>query len=862
MTRGVALAVGWLLCLAAAAAAVALSQSRAQDALLTRFDARADAAASFVEAYAEDVFERERRLASWVPRGRVSDAALTREAFEFGFSSAVLLDSRGRVLASAPIGAAPPSDGGGKPEYLVTALAGVPAVSDAEAVGPTSAHFALPLKGRRGGALSVGVDLRDGPLRSFLAAAPVQGTHGFLIDSTGVPLLAGGVGVTAELDEFEAAGIDQGPVHGGGRVAVAAPVGGTPWRLMLTVPETALVAPTQEGSAAAWWLLAGMAAVTLLCGLVLVWTDARRRRSHAAQEESEQRFRLTVDNAPIGITLVSLDGRFLHPNPQLQQMVGYSAEELQGLTFGDITHPEDLEADLALLDSLVKGEIPNYQMEKRYLRRDGEVVWAKLSVSLVRDAAGTPLHFVSQAEDVTQIRAVQEELQRRALYDPLTGLANRNLLLDRLTHLLVQRERDGGRVAVAFCDLDHFKRINDSLGHHAGDHLLREVARRLQDAVRGGDTVARMGGDEFVLLLSDVASEPDAAMVLDRVKAAVEAPIELSGQEFMVSFSAGLAVCDSGQSAEALLRDADTALYAAKEQGRSCWQLYTGAMRQRALMQLSVENELRRAIDGDDFELHYQPIVNLHTGEGVAYEALLRWRHPRRGLVLPGGFLDIAEESQLIVPLGRLVLRHACQFLARHRHETWRVFVNVSPVQIGRGLVHAVTTELEAVDIPPSRLGLEITENGVLDATGSSLREMQQLAQMGISLLMDDFGTGYSALTSVLAAPIAGIKLDRSFTARLGDGGTGDRITATVGDLVASLGAYGVVEGIETQDQRRRAVEHGWSFGQGYLLGRPAPEADLADMAPPTEGASSVGLPSQSVPNSSRAIPLKLGGRA
>jgi len=571
-----------------------------------------------------------------------------------------------------------------------------------------------------------------------------------------------------------------------------------------------------------------IAVATMLTALALVWTAVTRRRSRAAQAESEQRFRLTVDNAPIGITLVSPDGRFLHPNARLQEMVGYSAAELQTMTFADITHPEDLEADLRLLEQLVQGQISHYHMEKRYIRRDGEVIWAKLSVSLVRDSVGKPLHFVTQVEDVTRVKAVQDELQRRALYDPLTGLANRNLLLDRLTQLLVQCDRALDKVAVAFCDLDHFKRINDSLGHHAGDLLLREIALRLQDSLRGGDTVARMGGDEFVLLMSEVVSEEEAAAVLERVKDAVEAPIHLEGQELRVTFSAGLAVGDGTQSAEALLRDADTALYAAKEHGRSCWQIYTSAMRQRALVQLSVETDLRHAIEEDAFELHYQPIVDLRSGRSVAYEALLRWRHPQRGLVLPGGFLDIAEESQLIVPLGRLVLRQACQFLAQHKDASWRVFVNVSPVQIGRGLVNAVLEELEAAGVPPSRLGLEITENGVLDAVGSSLREMEELARVGVNLLMDDFGTGYSALSSILAAPIAGIKLDRSFTARLGDGGIGDRISATVGDLVTSIGAYGVVEGIETNDQRRRAVQHGWSYGQGYLLGRPTPAGELA----------------------------------
>ncbi|MBA2639057.1 MAG: bifunctional diguanylate cyclase/phosphodiesterase [Nocardioidaceae bacterium] len=353
------------------------------------------------------------------------------------------------------------------------------------------------------------------------------------------------------------------------------------------------------------------------------------------------------------------------------------------------------------------------------------------------------------------------------------------------------------------------------------------MARRLQGVVRGGDTVARLGGDEFVLILPQTSSLDMAVAVLARARQAVEQPLEVDGHSLRISFSAGLVVGGPDQSAETLLRDADTALYAAKEGGRSRSEVFTAAMRSRVLDHLSVEEELRRAIEGDEFELHYQPIVTLAGRHTVAFEALLRWRHPTRGMLLPASFLEVAEDSHLIVPLGQLVLRKACQFLARHPSATWRVFVNVAPIQLGRDLDGVVRAELDTAGVSASRLGLEITENGVLNAAGSSLTEMQKLRATGIELLMDDFGTGYSALSSILTTPISGIKLDRSFTAQLGTDQAADRITSAVGSLVNSMGAHGVVEGIETEDQCDRALQHGWSYGQGYLFGRPTPEMAL-----------------------------------
>ncbi|HZJ06615.1 MAG TPA: EAL domain-containing protein [Nocardioidaceae bacterium] len=737
----------------------------------------------------------------------------------------MLLDQRGRVVAGSP---SDPSLRGvrlaSKYPHLAAALTGTPTVSDVvvSAVDrePIVA-FALPLDNGRRGVLSGGFSFKDSPLQNYLSTSPIPGTRGYIVDSADVPVVFAGEGAGRDLGDIDVEQALSGPRVVGDRVTVAAPIAGTPWRLILNAPVESVTAPATSNDNISWGVLVGAALLTLL-GLVLLGRSAAARtRSREAQAEADQRFRLTVENAPIGMTMVRLDGTFLEPNQQLCRILGYAPEQLCAMTFQEITHPDDLESDLALLDRLRAGEISHYEMEKRYIRQDHSFVWARLTVSLVRDSHDRPLHYVSQVEDVTEMRAAQEKLEQRALYDPLTGLANRGLLIDRMTHALARRD-DDDLVAVGFCDLDHFKRINDSLGHHAGDTLLREVARPIQGAVRGNDTVARMGGDEFVLLLPDVESLATAQAIMERARQAVQEPIQVGSNSLGIGISAGLAISSAGRSAEMLLRDADTAMYAAKANGRSRCAVYTSAMRSRALMHLSVESELRRAIECDEFELHYQPIVKLVDPQTVAYEALVRWRHPNRGLLLPGAFLEVAEESQLIGELGALVLRHACQFLAQHPQASWRVFVNVSPVELGRGLDGVVITELEAADVPASRLGLEITENGALNATGSSLAEMKRLRAIGIEMLMDDFGTGYSALSSVLTTPITGIKLDRSFTAQLGDGGTADRITSTVANLVQSLGLHGVAEGIETEEQRSQALKHGWTHGQGYLFARPS----------------------------------------
>lgn len=543
---------------------------------------------------------------------------------------------------------------------------------------------------------------------------------------------------------------------------------------------------------------------------------------------SEQRFRLTFADAPIGMAIVSLDGTMLQANAAFAEMLGRTTTDLLGRTFQELTHPDDLTDNLELLNRLLGGEISGYQIQKRYLHTSGDPVWARLTATLVRDAEGEPMHLVSQVEDISEVREAQARLEYRALYDDLTGLANRWLLLERLEDALGECERTHGRVAVVYLDLDHFKRINDSLGHRAGDELLRLVGRRLESSVRPGDTVARLGGDEFVLVLPAIRSIDHASQLLRGIMANLHRPLVVHGHEVLPAASAGLAVSDGRRSAEEVLHDADTALYAAKDHGRARWEVFDEAVRAKALLRLSTEEGLRAGLGRSELVVHYQPIVDLRSGQVDAYEALVRWQHPRRGLLMPDEFIPISEEANLIGALGTFVLREACEFVTERPDFTGRVCVNISPHQFsGSSLSATVRAVLDETGVSGDRLILEITESSVLHPTAETTAEMAALVDLGATLVLDDFGTGYSPLSAVLVAPVKGLKLDRSFTMRLGDGGVGDRISAALAGLVVSLGAYGVVEGIETQQQRETAIRHRWTHGQGWLFGRPAPATRL-----------------------------------
>ena len=568
----------WLLVMSALGFFVHRGQAQEREALIERFENRATTGSDFVSSYVGDVFEMEPRLSAELsdPSWQTSEFAHTSELV--GFSASVLLDSEGRARALYP---AKPEligeDLGVRYAHLTDALDGRPTVSDvvpSAAEGDPIVGFAMPLSTERFAVFSGAVNLTAGPLGTFLERHPIPGTHAVLLDSHGQAIVSSGdksALASSLLDELRDSSYET--VVTEDRVVSAAPIEGTRWTYVLDAPAEVLLAPAAENNAGEWALL-GLVGLLSLGGILLT---ARTRAAHARQAAEnqllDQRLRLTAENAPIGMALVELDHRFVDPNRRLCDMLGYSTEELTQLTFEDVTHPDDVPLGLDRIAQLVAGEIDSHEMEKRYVRKDGSLLWGRLSIGVVRDDDLTPLYFVKQVEDVTEVRKARAELQHRALYDPLTGLANRGLLMDRLSTALAN-DRSRANVGVGYCDLDHFKNINDTHGHQVGDEVLKEVARRLQEAVRGDDTVARLGGDEFVILMHDVASLTEATAVMERAGRLIKEPMRVGGVTVWTSLSVGLAVAPSGSDPDVLIRDADAALYAAKHAGRGQVQVH------------------------------------------------------------------------------------------------------------------------------------------------------------------------------------------------------------------------------------------------------------------------------------------------
>jgi diguanylate cyclase (GGDEF)-like protein len=430
-------------------------------------------------------------------------------------------------------------------------------------------------------------------------------------------------------------------------------------------------------------------------------------------------------------------------------------------------------------------------------------------------------------------RRTEEHTRHEALHDPLTGLPNRNLFLDRLEHALTVAARRETSIAVLFLDLDQFKLVNDSLGHAAGDELLAAVAPRIEQALRPGDTVARFGGDEFAVLAEDIGSERGATRIAERVAETLARPFILRGREHFVSASVGIALGAGSEAPEALIRDADSALYRAKERGRGGYEIFDEVMRSRVIEHMQIENDLRRAIQRNELELHYQPVIKLKDGSVVAMEALLRWNHPDRGLVGPLGFIPVAEESRLIVPIGRWVIEQACRQAA-----AWQalhpdsapvsVAVNLSARQIADpDLLSHIEGSIRANRIDPSSLWLELTETTLLDETSFVERTLESLKGLGVRMVLDDFGVGFSSLGYLKRLPLSMIKLDRSFVENLAEGSHDAAIVRAVSEMADTIGIGVVAEGVETHEQVRIASALGCGFAQGFHFSEPVPVAHV-----------------------------------
>jgi len=544
-----------------------------------------------------------------------------------------------------------------------------------------------------------------------------------------------------------------------------------------------------------------------------------------AMRASEARFRTVFEHSAVGIAMLDENARILDTNGAFQRFLGYDDKELRGRAQHEFAPPDEVDAVRELVGDVAGATGASSAAEMRYVRRDGRTAWG--SVTLSRAEGSPNLHMIAMVQDVSERKSLEAELVHQAFHDPLTGLANRNLFRDRVEHALQRSARAHEEIAVMFLDLDNFKQVNDTLGHGAGDRLLTSVAGRLLNATRGCDTVARLGGDEFGVLLENVRGDPDATVVAERIKHALCTPIEFdNGRSASVSASIGIARPAAGEGSDELLRNADVAMYGAKAEARGTYVIFDPSMHARLVDRVALEADLRRAIEHGELSVAYQPIVSLETGTISGCEALMRWNHPVRGAVPPSMFIPVAEETGLIIPLGRWVLREACvraaQWNAERPQRQLSMTVNISAAQIGdSALVDDVAQALRDAKLEASLLVLEVTESVIMHDAEQAMARLNQLRQLGVRLAIDDFGTGYSSLSQLQRFPVDVLKIDRSFTSGLPHDTNSSALAKTIIALGNMLTLRTVAEGVETSQQHERLRELGCGLGQGFLFSHP-----------------------------------------
>jgi diguanylate cyclase (GGDEF)-like protein/PAS domain S-box-containing protein len=556
-------------------------------------------------------------------------------------------------------------------------------------------------------------------------------------------------------------------------------------------------------------------------------SGATERRADA----NEKLLEIGFEQAATGLAIVDLTGVPRRVNAALCALMGRPLEQLVGRRLLEYNHPDDTPLWQAVVTGLGAGH-DQFQDERRYVLPDGSVAWASTHVTLVRDASGTPQYFYAQFQDISERKAMEDALAHQALHDSLTGLPNRALLTDRLMHALAASRRPGTELGVIFLDLDNFKSVNDTLGHTPGDELLRQTAARLITAVRTEDTVARFGGDEFVIICDDV-SAAEIWQVGERLLAAVAQPCTISGREIVVTASLGIALGTADATPESLLRDSDTAMYRAKERGRDRAEMFDAALRANAERRSELTSALRQALGNDELRVHYQPIFDLSTGRMVSAEALLRWDRPGFGLVGPADFIPLAEETGLILPIGAWVLEEACRQLARWQatNPAMSVSVNLSPRQITRSdIVGTIERVLIATGVRAADVCLEMTETVLMDDISTVGTTLGRLKDLGVQLAIDDFGTGYSSLSYLGRFPVDTVKIDRAFVSRLGADAQGGPLVAAIVAMASALGLDVIAEGVETDGQLELLKAMQCNRAQGFLLGRPISAEDMAQL--------------------------------
>jgi diguanylate cyclase (GGDEF)-like protein/PAS domain S-box-containing protein len=574
-----------------------------------------------------------------------------------------------------------------------------------------------------------------------------------------------------------------------------------------------------------FWII-GFCLVSALIGYFLY---TKLLRSRKERQDTEERYRSVISQASDIIMLVDCESRhILEANAAFQKLLGYSPEETGKLTLDDLMLDDHPCVDWQINRILSEGTC--FLGEQNFLAKDGKSVAVELNANLISYADQEVICMVIR--DNSERLKLEGKLTHMASHDSLTGLPNRSLFLDRLNQSLFKKERSRKMLAVVYLDLDQFKRINDTLGHHIGDLLLKEVAIRLQACVRKADTVSRLGGDEFTLLLDDLAAPEDSVLVADKILHLFELPFTLDSHEMFVTASIGITLFPSdGDTADKLLKNADTAMYHAKEKGRNNYQFFSEQMNTRVSERLYLETGLRHALERNEFLLHYQPRIEVASGRIVGVEALIRWQHPEKGIVSPATFIPLAEETGLIVPIGEWVLRNACS-----QNKAWQdagfqkiqVSVNISVRQFtNNNLVSTVRDILKETGLSAACLELEITESSVMLNPDQAINTLKELKALGLSISIDDFGTGYSSLSHLKNLPVDILKVDQSFVKGIHENKSDKTLVSTIINMGHSLGLSVVAEGVETAEQLSFLGERNCQEVQGFYLSKPLSSESL-----------------------------------
>lgn len=576
-------------------------------------------------------------------------------------------------------------------------------------------------------------------------------------------------------------------------------------------------------------------------------TAEELRKSEEELRISKERYALAARGANDGLWDWNIEAGTIYYSPRWKSMLGLSEDEV-GLTLDEWfsrIHPSDVEHAKVLLSAHLDGVSHLFEAEYRMLHKDTIDRWVLCRAIAVRDENGKAYRMAGSMTDITIRKRAEQQLLRDAFYDSLTGLPNRALLMDRLEHTWKRAVRNNSHVfAVMFLDLDRFKVINDSLGHNIGDELLVKVSGRLRDCVRTADTVARLGGDEFVILLEDSKEAEDVRYTAERILEVLREPFVIDGTEMFITCSIGIVLSSTEDylKSEDLLRDADTAMYQAKAKGKARYEFFDRSMHAHAVTALQLGSELRKGLEKKEFRLHYQPIISLLTGQTISVEALIRWEHPRRGLVMPDEFIPHAEESGLIAPIGEWVLRTACSQI-----KAWNdsgmprltVAVNLSPRQLKqKNFVEMVKEILDETGLDAELLDLEITERVIMEDSQEIMDMLRRLRELGVHLSIDDFGTGYSSLSYLPRLPVNSVKIDRSFISRMTNDPQNFEIIRSVVSLSSLLGLESTAEGVETVDQLEKLKEIGCSQSQGYLFCKPGSNKEIESILKSTGMAS------------------------